>query len=119
MSEAPTIVKYRQQKIFDAFRWTGDRDALRAWIAALPVRLQVHDCGHAGDHLDGPDVLFNSALIEADPKDPLDQPERVFGDRIERGQWIVLQERSIWFKGKALVGVGYTDAEFRAAFEEV
>ena len=113
--------KYRQRKLFDAFHWTGDRVALRAWIASLllPVRLTVHDCGVTGDDLDGPDVLFNWATIEADPKDPLDQPERVYGDRVERGQWIVMREKSTWGKGRALVGISYTDEAFRASFEEV
>lgn len=116
MSDA---VKYRQRQTFDAFRWTGDRAALRAWIARLPVPIKFHDCGSTGDHLDGSDVLFNWTTIEADPTDPLDQPERVFGNRIERGQWIILQEMSTWVKGTTLVGIGYTDEEFRAKFEEV
>lgn len=116
MSDA---VKYRQRQTFNAFRWTGDRVALRAWIATLPVPIKLHDCGSTGDHLAGPDILFNWTTIEADPKDPLDQPERVFGNRIERGQWIVLQEMSTWVKGTTLVGIGYTDEEFRAKFEEV
>ena len=112
-------VKYRQRLTFDAFRWTGDRAALRAWVTSLPVPIEIHDCGSTGDYLDGPDVLFNWTAIEADPKDPLDQPERVFGNRIERGQWIVLQEMSTWVKGSTLVGISYTDEEFRAKFEEV
>jgi hypothetical protein len=112
-------VKYRQRKIFDAFRWTGDRTALRAWIASLPVPIKIHDCGSTGDHLAGPDVLFNWIALDADPKDTLDQPERVYGDRIEHGQWIVLHEKTTWAKGKALVGISYTDEEFRASFEEV
>lgn len=116
MSDA---VKYRQRQTFDAFRWTGDRAALRAWIASLPVPIRFHDCGSMGDHLAGPDVLFNWTTIEADPKDPLDQPERMFGNRIELGQWIVLQEMSTWVKGSTLVGIGYTDEEFQAKFEEV
>jgi hypothetical protein len=112
-------VKYRQRKLFDAFRWTGDRDALRAWKTRLPASLTIHDCGSTGDHLAGPDVLFTWATIAADPKDPLDQPERVYGDRIERGEWIVLREKSTWAKGSAIVGISYTDEAFRAAFEEV
>jgi len=112
-------VKYRQRLTFDAFCWTGDRAALRAWIATLPVPIKIHDCGSMGDHIDGPDVLFNWTTIEADPKNPLDQPERVFGNRIKRGQWIVLQEMSTWVKGSTLVGIGYTNEEFRAKFEEV
>lgn len=112
-------VKYRQRQTFDAFRWTGDRAALRAWIATLPVPIKLHDCGSTGDHLAGPDVLFNWTTLEADPTDPLDTSERIFGDRVERGQWIVLREKVTWAKGKALVGFSYTDEEFRAKFEEV
>lgn len=99
-------------------RWTGDRAALRAWIISLPTPITIHDCGSAGDHLAGPDVLFNWTILDADPRDPLDQPEHVFGDRIEIGQWIVLREKGTWAKGSALVGFSYTDEVFRASFEE-
>lgn len=115
----PDTVKYRQRKLFEAFRWTGDRAALRAWIASLPTPITIHDCGPLGDTVDGPDVLFNWAAIAADPKDPLDQPERAYGDRIERGQWIVMRETSTWVNGRVLVGMSYTDEAFRALFEEV
>jgi hypothetical protein len=111
--------KYRESKRFDAFRWTGDRAALRAWLAALPSKLTIHDCGPTGDHLAGPDVLFNWATIAADPKDPHDEPRRVYGDRIERGQWIVMRAQSTWGQGPVLVGACYTNEAFRASFEEI
>lgn len=112
-------IKYRQRKTFDAFRWTGDRTALRAWIASLPVPIEIHDCGPAGDAHAGPDVLFNWTTVPADPKVPFDQPERVFGNRIERGQWIVQKEVAVWGREGQLAGISCTDEEFRDLFEEV
>lgn len=111
--------QHRQRQHFDAFRWTGDREALRAWVATLPRPITIHDCGPAGDHLAGPNVLFNWATLAADPNDPLDQPERVYGDRVEYGQWIVIRPRPTWAKGHAFVGASYTDEAFHTAFEEV